>query len=150
MFSLIRECTLSMLRLSDVVKVALGLMGLLLRIALLVTYVRAVCADAIRDGTLASIRWVAEHHATPQDSVYRLLDWCCGHPKSKTAANVLRHLWRIVNDRPAYMAIAAVISSDVSSRERHRSVERLIEELHDDATADIDAADRMEIFALLL
>lgn len=131
-------------------RAALDFMGLLLRFVLLVVYIRAVWAGAIRAGTLASIRWSAEHYATPQDSVCRLLNWCCDHPKSKTATNVLRHLRQIVNDRPTYMTIAAAVSSDVSSRERHRAIKRLIDELHDDATADVDAADRIEIFTLLL
>jgi gamma-glutamyl:cysteine ligase YbdK (ATP-grasp superfamily) len=112
--------------------------------------IRAAFADLTRDGTLASIRWAADDPAKPRDSVYRLLDWCWYHPTSKTATNVLRHLRQIVNDRPTYMTIAAALSSDVSSRERHRAVTRLIEELHDDTTADVDAADRMEIFRLLL
>ena len=131
-------------------RAALGLMGLLLRFVLLVIYIKVVCAGAIRDGTLASIRWEADDPAKPQDSVYRLINWCCDHPKSKTATRILRHLRQIVNDRPAYMTIAAAVSPDVSSQESHRAIQQLIDALHEDAGADIDETDRMEIFALLL
>jgi len=107
-------------------------------------------AETNRNATLSLIRWEADDPAKPRDSVYRLLDWCCGHPTSRTATNVLRHLRRVIDDRPVYMTIAAAISPDVSSRELHRATTRLVEELHEDAHSDVAETERMEIFALLL
>ena len=55
-----------------------------------------------------------------------------------------------MDDRPSYMTVAGMINQKVSSRESDRAMKRLVVELHDDAGADIDETDLMEIFALLL
>lgn len=117
---------------------------------LFVLILKAAFADMNRDAILSSIRSAADDYTEPRDSVYRLLDWCCGHPTAKTTRNLLRHLRRITNDRPAYMTIAATLNPDVSSRESRRAVKRLVEELHDDAHSDVAETERMEIFALFL
>jgi hypothetical protein len=117
---------------------------------LFVLLMKAAFADLTRDAILSSIRSAADDDAEPRDSVYRLVNWCCRHPTAKTTRNLLFHLRRVINDRPTYMTLAATLNPDVSSRESRRAVKRLVEELHDDAHADVAETDRMEIFALLL
>lgn len=123
---------------------------LLADLVLLILKTGAAIVYLNRNAVLSSMRRAAERSAYGRDSIYQLLDWCYDNPTRKTTTNVLRHLQRIIHDRPPYVAVAATISWDVSSQEFDRATKRLVEELHDDAHSDIAEADRTEILALLL
>jgi hypothetical protein len=113
-------------------------------------FMKYAFAETNRNATLSLLCSTAADSSYGKDSVYGLLDWCSHHPTAKTTRNVLRHLRRVIDARPVYMTIAAAINPDVSSREFHRATTRLVEELHEDAHSDVDSADRIEIFTLLL